>query len=196
MIIRHEGQTFELVRIDGHSYLLCEDGRAIHVPGGGDFGASAVLIAMVVMMVVAAAASAYMQYQMGQQQKKAAKFQSQMYERQAALQKQVGQSKADDIRARNRRMLAGIEAQAGASGVEMAPGTSPLAVMAYSAREAELDALRAQWGGDASAEASFADARMARFQGRNAEYGATMGAGTTLLSGASSAARTYYGATA
>jgi hypothetical protein len=195
MIFRDDatGIRYELIEIGGHDYLLTEDGHAYPVIAGGDFGASAMVVAMVVVMVMAAAAAAYMQYQMGQQQKKAAKANAQMLERQATLKRQIGQSRAEDIRDQNRRMLAAQQANAAAGGVDIAPGTSPLAVLSYNARAAEVDALRAEWSGDADAEASTANANMARFQGRVAEYNGTVGAGTTLLSGLSSAGRTAYG---
>ncbi len=198
MILQDEltGARYEIVDVGGHDYILTEDGRAIPMIAGGDFGISSVVVAMVVVAVVAAAASAYASYAMGQQQKKAAKRNAQMMERKAALQRQVGQSRADDIRERNRQMLAANAANAAAGGTEVAPGTSPLAAMSYTAREAELDALRAEWSGDAESEASMADAGMQRFQGRVAEYGANLQAGTTLLSGVSSAGRMYTGAAA
>lgn len=155
-------------------------------------------IAAIVISVAAAGASAYMQYQQGQQQKKVAKYNAEVMANQAERQKQLAGARAEDIRQRNRVMLAREEAAAGASGLAAEPGTSPLAVMAYDAREGELDALRAQWYGDTNAEAATANARMQRFSGANAAYAGSYGAGTTLLGGAASGTRQglmLYGAT-
>lgn len=151
-----------------------------------------------VAALAASAAGAYMQYQQGQQQKKVAKYNAENMANQAERQKQLAATRAEDIRQRNRVMLAREEAAAGASGLAAEPGTSPLAVMAYDAREGELDALRAQWYGDVNAEALTANARMQRFGGANAAYAANWGAGTTLLGGvaqAGSSGLMLYGAT-
>src|SRR5262245_5754749 len=124
---------YEVIHLlDGHDYVLTEDGQAFPVIAGGDFGISAVLIIGVIAVVAAlaaSAASAYMMYQQGQAQKAMGKRNAEMLSRQAAQQKALGAARAEDIRERNRIMIASMEAQYGASGVEAGPGSSPLAVM-------------------------------------------------------------------
>jgi len=174
------------VVINGHHYWEI-DGRLVPAICGG-MGVETVAIIAVVATVAATAVSAYAQYEQGQQAKKAAKSQTEMAEYNATLARQAGESRARDVRERNRRILATARANAGASGVALTPGTSPLAVLAYDAKEGELDALRAQYSGDVEAAGLSAQARMHRFAGKEAEHAGLVGAGTTLLSGLASAA--------
>jgi hypothetical protein len=143
-----------------------------------------IVFAVVAVAAVAASAmSAYGMYQQGQTQKKVMKYNAEVAEEQAKMQKMVAADRAADIRARNRRMIAAETARASASGLALEPGTSPMAVLAYDAREGELDALRAEWSGDASARATTAEASMMRLRGRHAAEAANWQAGTTILGG-------------
>jgi hypothetical protein len=72
-----------------------------------------------------------------------------------------------------------------------------MAVLAYDAREGELDALRAEWSGDANARATTAEASMMRMRGRHAAEAANWQAGSTILGGLGQATSTMasgYGA--
>lgn len=159
-------------------------------------GTEVLLYITIALALIGAATSAYMTYRAGQQQRQAAKANAEMLENQAQNQANVGKARAEAIRQRNRVMLASEEAKVGASGVVNAPGTSPLEVLAYDARESEMDALFAKWSGDTGAAASFSEARIQKWRGETAARTSNIGAGTTLLSGASQAGLTYYGATA
>ncbi len=148
-------------------------------------------VLVVVGMVLAAAASSYAMYEQGQQQKKAAKYNAKVMEQRALNERRAAQAKADDIRHRNLAALSEMTAKAGASGIALAPGTSPLVALSYNARELELDALRAEWEGNVSSDATLSGASMSRWQGESAARSSNIQAGTTLLSGVSGAGQTY-----
>lgn len=141
--------------------------------------------------IAATAASAYMQYEKGQQEKKVAKYQARTAEQQAAYARQAAEARSRDLRERNRRIMATARANAGASGIALTAGTSPLAVLAYNAREGELDAQRAIYSGEVDASGMSGQAKLMQWSGKNAEASANAGAGTTLLSGLGSAAGGY-----
>jgi len=67
---------------------------------------------------------------------------------------------------------------------------SPLLVMEDTAATGELDALTIRYGGDVAAARSRSSANLSRMQGRAAQVGSYFTAGSTLLSGASSALST------
>jgi Tfp pilus assembly protein PilE len=182
----------KLVVVNGHDHWQTEDGRLLPAIAGGGTGMEVIAVVAVVATVASTAVSAYAMYEQGQQQKKAAKAQAEMLDQQATMAKNAADARARDIRERNRRILATARANAGASGIALTAGTSPLAVLAYDAKEGELEALRAQYGGDVEAAGLSAQARMTRFAGKNAEYAANIGAGTTLISGLASASGGAY----
>src|SRR5262245_32862937 len=101
-----------------------------------------------VAAIAAASIGAYAQVQSGKAQNKIGQSNAEVAAEQAKMQKMSAASRAEDIRERNRRMIAAETARASASGIALEPGTSPMAVLAYDAREGELDALRAEWSGD------------------------------------------------
>jgi len=143
--------------------------------------------------IAATAAATYMQYEQQQQsakaQRNASRYNAQVAENNATLSRQAGDARADDIRERTRRLQATARANAGASGIDVTPGSSPLEVLAYNARQGELDALRAEYSGEIGAQGDEATATL-RFEGANAiSTGKAQGA-STILAGIGSAVNT------
>lgn len=105
----------------------------------------------------------------GQQAAAAARSQAQLQEQQAAIQeqqaereRQVAAADEEELRMRNRRVLARQRALLGASGVEPAAG-SPLFVAMDTAAEAELQALRIRDQGEVAATRLEQQAGLTRF---------------------------------
>jgi hypothetical protein len=82
------------------------------------------------------------------------------------------------IRLENRRIIGKQAAIFGSSGVTLEG--SPMSLMLESTRLAELDALRARWGGKA-------ESTLKRMYGENARTASYWGAGSTILTGLSQA---------
>lgn len=164
---------------------------ALANPISGGYELSALAIVGIVATVVSTAVTAYGMYQQGQQQKAAGKYNAKVAENQATAAKQAAAVREEQHRERVRRLAGTQRAVSGASGIEEAG--SPLLVMADTLEQAELDAQRIRYGGEVSATGFESQARLARFQGDQAARAGTIGAGSTLLSGAASAARVYGG---
>ena len=145
----------------------------------------------IALMVAATAASAYASYQSGKMQKEAADTSATLAERDAANQRAAAKIRAENYAEEARRHMATMRAQYAASGVGM-EGT-PLLVMMNTAREVEKDLQRIKWGGEAQANAFEGEAGLQRMIGKQAYQQGIMGAGTTLLSGASRVGTMYYG---
>lgn len=143
----------------------------------------------VVAMVAATAASAYASYESGRQQKKAADYNASLANEQAANAREAARIKEETYRKQTTRHLASMRAAYGARGVSM-EGTPLLALM-DSAKEAELDALRIRRGGEMDSNAFEGEAGLYRMMGKQAYSAGLMGAGTSLLGGASSVSRYY-----
>jgi hypothetical protein len=146
-------------------------------------------IAAVVATVVAAAVSAYAQYEAGQQQQAQAKYQSKIARNQAQAAQNAAQVAEANRREQDRRIMAEQRALVGGSG--LSTEGAPLFVMLDSAKEAELDALRLRYGGTLQAGGFLDQSRLLTYQGEQAARAGEIGAGTTLLTGASSAVGIY-----
>ncbi len=146
--------------------------------------------AAIIISVVASAASAYASYQSGRMQKKAAETSAALAERDAENQRAAARIKGENYAEEARRRMATMRAQYAQAGVKM-EGT-PLLVMMNTAREVEKDLQRIKWGGEAQANAFQGEAGLQRMMGKQAYQQGVMGAGTTLLTGASRAAGMYY----
>lgn len=83
------------------------------------------------------------------------------------------------------KLLSAQRALYGKSGVSMEG--SPLLVMEDTAGQGELDALAIRYGGDVAAARERSAANLSRMQGKAAQTAGYFQAGSTLLSGASSA---------
>jgi len=142
-----------------------------------------------VAAIVGAVVAAYDTYESGQQQQAASEYNKKVARNQAQAARDAASIQEEAVRDRDRRLLARQRAEVGASGYT-AEG-SPLSVMLDSAQEAELEALRVRYGGAAQAAGAQSDAQLQSFYGKNASRAGTIGAGTTLLTGAAQAAGAY-----
>jgi hypothetical protein len=140
--------------------------------------------------IAAAATSAYAQYSQAQQQAKAQKYNAKVAQNQALAAQQAAGLRADAVRERAKRIEATNVARAAGGGIVPTAG-SPLFVMADNAMQAELDAQRVQYGGEVDAMGFESQARLAKFGARRASEAGALRAGSTLLSGASSAFGAY-----
>ena len=147
---------------------------------------TAAIIIAAVGVALAAGASAY-----GiQQQRQATQYNRKVAENQALSARQAAQANADDRRDKLRRVLAQQRANIGGSNVEGSLG-SPLLVQIDSARQAELEALRIQHGGEQAALGFETQAAYAKYAGRQAQVASGAQAGTSLLSGTTSVVGAY-----
>lgn len=89
-----------------------------------------------------------------------------------------------------RKMLATQRSLYGKSGVSSEEG-SPLLVMDDTVKQGAMDALAIRYGGDVEAAKARSQANLFKMQGKNIMTAGMMGAGTTLLSGAGNAYKTY-----
>ena len=146
-----------------------------------------------VIALIGVAIQTYAAYEQAQTQEKFFKYNAKVAENQAMGERMRAKVAADQQRELHRRVIANQRALYGSTGVESASG-SPLLVIADSAKQAELDALIIQAGGEARAIGFQAQAGLDRFQGRNAGAAGYANAGSTLLSGAAGAYFKYAGA--
>jgi len=146
-------------------------------------------IAAVVAVVVASAVSAYAAYEQGQQQEAQAKYQSKIATNQAQAAKNAAAVAEANRREQDRRIMAEQRALVGGSG--LSTEGAPLFVMLDSAKEAELDAIRLRYGGTLQQGGFLDQAQLLQYQGRQAARAGEITAGTTLLTGASSAVGAY-----
>jgi len=147
--------------------------------------------APIALVVASAFAQALSSYESGRMQRKSAETSAALAERDASNARAAAQIKAENYQEEARRRMAKIRADYAAAGVTT-EGT-PLLVMMESAREAERDVQRIRWGGEAQASVYQGEAGLQRIMGKNAYTQGVMGAGTSLLSGASMATAMYYG---
>lgn len=117
---------------------------------------------------------------------RAADFQAGILRQQATRERQQAESKEEDFRRNQSRVLAARRAALGASGVEPGAG-SPLLVSEDFAGEVELQALRIRSGGELRTTRAEQKAVLQRFQGRQARTAGFIRGGALLLSGAGKA---------
>lgn len=131
-------------------------------------------------------------FQQGRARADASEFNAQIAEQNAALARQQGAENADRTRREGRRRAGAIRAAFGASGVSLEG--SPIDVLTDQAVENELDALTAENQGLLQSTAFQNTASLDRANARNSRTGAIIGAGASLLSGASQiGSRTGFG---
>jgi hypothetical protein len=175
-------------------YWIGPDGVRLVAISGGSGLEPAVIIAIVgaSAAVAGTAVATYAAYQQGQQAQAAGKYNAKVAENQALAARQAAGLRADDLRARARAIESTNVARAAGGGILPTAG-SPLFVMADNAMQAELDAQRVQYGGEVEAVGFQSQARLARFGARRASEAGMFRAGSTLLSGAATAASFYGG---
>jgi hypothetical protein len=144
------------------------------------------VIAGIAATVISAAVSAYGAYSQGQQQEQAAKTQQTAYNIQAQNARNAAQTQEDIARERDRHFLAEQRAAVGGGG--LSTEGSPLEVMVASSQQAELDALRARYTGELEGSGLGYQGKIARYRGGQAATASYYKAGTSLLTGALSAA--------
>lgn len=132
---------------------------------------------------VSAAASAVAAVQQGQAAEDAAEAQADQLEREGKIAQQSARVEETLQRARTRRLIARQRAVTAAQGTT-AEG-SPLAIIAETAGEAELDALAIRFSGDLASVRRRSEAAASRAEGRAARTAGFIRGGARLLSGAS-----------
>lgn len=148
------------------------------------------VIAGVVVAVVAAAASAYTAYEQGQQQQKIANFNAKVAENSATAQRQAAAVEAENLRDKQRLIMASQRAGIGASGILGSEGT-PLLVQTDSAEKAALNEARVRYSGEVNARTQESEAIIQGYIGKQAARQGNIQAGVSLLQGASTAAAGY-----
>ena len=147
--------------------------------------------ALLILAAVGTGVSAYSSYAQGQAQEKAADENAQI----ALANAQAAEDKAkydeEMHREKVKKLLSAQRALYGASGVDMAG--SPLMVQEDTLSQGEMDALAIRKGGSVAAAEQRSMANLYRMQGKAAKTGSYYQAGSTLLSGAGSAIKSYYG---
>ena len=151
------------------------------------------MIAAVILVIAAAMASAYSSYESGQQQKKAADFNSQVAEGNANQARQAAAAKAEQFRTAGERRLSQMRQQYAKAGVDV-EGT-PLTVLMDSSEQLAKDELRIKSGGESSAWSFMSESELQRSAGQSASMGGNIGAGASLLGGAARATSIYAGST-
>lgn len=175
-----ERHGVEGVEVDGHFVAAIRGGTGIET----------IAIIGIVATVAAAGMSAYGQYQQGQAQSQALKYNATVAENQAIAARQQAAYLADREREQTRRVLSRQRALYGTAGVDVGVG-SPLMVMADSARQGELNAQAVLAGGAARAQGYQAQAQLDRYMAGQARSAGQIGAGVSLLSGLASAGTQY-----
>ena len=135
------------------------------------------------------AVSAVSQIQQGKEQQKWSEYNAAVAERDAKAAKAAAGYDASQKRKETERLLGRQRALYGKSGVTMEG--SPLELMSETAAEGELDALMIERTGSVGAQRYQEEATLSRMKGSSARKASYWGAGTTLLTGAGSAASSY-----
>lgn len=141
---------------------------------------------MITLALVSMAVGTYGAVASASAQKDAANFNAKVQANNAQAQGQQAQYEADRIRTRNRQMLGAARASLSKSGVSITDGSAQ-DVMLSSGIQGELDRSSAIYKGETGAGASMGQSRLYGMQGRNAETSGYISAGSSILSGVSSA---------
>jgi len=139
----------------------------------------------VAVAVVSAGVSAYSQYSAGENAAEEADYNAKVAEQNALAEKDKASYDENIHRDNVRKLLSTQRALYGKSGVDMTG--SPLLVMEDTAAKSEIDALAIRHGGDIAAAQQRSAATLSKMRGKNAQTAGYIGAGSSLLSGASSA---------
>ena len=156
-------------------------------PGGFDPKCWYVSTTLIAIALVSAAVSATGAIMSAQAQSDSAKYNAAVANNNAAMARQQGEFDAQQIRDKNRRVLAQQRNVFAANGVATDTGVAT-DVAADSAQQGEMQALMAIYTGRSSATAQEAQRKLYNMQAGNAMTAGYMSAGASLLGGASSAA--------
>lgn len=140
----------------------------------------------ITLAIIGIAVSAGGQILSGIQQYKAASYSAKVYEQEAKTQKQAAAYEEKKHRESVQRFIGIQRSRYGASGIDISAGGSAQTIINDTAAQGELDALAIRYGGDIAAIQAKNRASMSRFEGKSALTSGLFGAGSTLLSGASS----------
>jgi hypothetical protein len=134
----------------------------------------------------ATAVSAYGEYEKGQDAKDQSRKQAQIYEEQAAQERNASRQEASDYEKRARAMIASRRAILGGSGVQSQSGSALLGTEEM-ITESERQAARIRAGGNLVAGRIEQQAGLTRMSGSAKARSATYGAGASLLQGGAQA---------
>jgi hypothetical protein len=183
-----------MIELDGwrleEPYWIGPNGERLKAISGSEVTTTTLLIIGAVAAAASTGVATYAAYEQGQQQQAAGKYNAKVAQNQALAAQQAAGMRADILRDRARRVESTNLARAAGGGIVPTAG-SPLFVMADNAMQAELDAQRAQYGGKVDAMGYESQADLYNFGASTAGQAGTLRAGSTLLSGASSAASLY-----
>lgn len=148
-----------------------------------------IAVAGLAVAVAGAATTAYSQYQQGQQQQDVAKYQAKLQTNQAQAVTNQAQTAEDTIREQDRRVMAQQRAIVGGEG--LSTEGSPLMILMDSAEQAQLEQARVRYGGSLQAAGFQNQAKLTAYGGAQYAQAGYVGAGSTLLTGASNALANY-----
>lgn len=143
---------------------------------------------LAVLTAVSTVVSAGAQFMQGQSAARAASANAAMAEEEAQRSRQAAAAEEQRNREQSRRVISAQRAAYGASGVVSEEG-SPLLALADSASEAELDALSIRYSGETQSRRYMAQAASDRASASSYRMQGLVGAGTSLLSGATRVGR-------
>jgi hypothetical protein len=143
-----------------------------------------------IIAVIGVAVSTYAAYSAAQDRTKANQYLSKVAANEALARQYQAQVAERQERRRAHLILSSQQAAFGASGLDPNAG-SPLLVMADSARQAELDALNIRWSGKLASGSADAESALRRFEAGSESRAGYLRAGSSLLSGGSSAYGAY-----
>ena len=144
----------------------------------------------VIAVVVGALASAGTAVYSGEQQRKQQSYNADAMEEQARAERMKADYEAGILKRNADKMRARMRLNYLSSGVDISEGTAMMA-MAEDAKQAEMDFQAIRYGGNSAAIRAKQEAKMARYQGASAARAGYINAGTSLLTGAGDAAKTY-----
>lgn len=134
------------------------------------------------------AVSALGAVQAGKAQNEVAQYNAKVADNNATAERERAAYDAGLIKDERRRVIGSQRAAMAANGLEISSG-SPVAVLGDTTGQAEMDVLARLYGGESAAAAYKNDATRMRIEGKAAKQAGKIGAGTTLLTGVGSTAR-------
>ncbi len=134
--------------------------------------------------------SAYGQYQSGQAQKEAYKYNAKVAEGEAVTARTAAAREEEVHREKLQRMLGTQKALYGAAGVDITSG-SPLLTMMSTASEGEEEARYIKYGGEVEATRLLNEAKTSQFYAKQATKTAGFGSTSTFFTGLGSAGLSY-----
>lgn len=147
---------------------------------------------MAVTAIIGAIVTAYVAYEASQAQAAQAEYQQKVAKNEATARRDAASIEAENLRDRQRAVMAAQRAGIGASGVLPSEGT-PLLVQTDSAEKAALNEARVRYSGEVGARFAESEAILEGYKARTARRMGYINAGASLLRGAGSAASSYRG---